>query len=43
LLEHGWDQADAVAQHLAARGFGDVTLQRDLAGRARASGGRWPA
>jgi release factor glutamine methyltransferase len=43
LLEHGWDQADAVAQHLAARGFSDVTLQRDLAGRARASGGRWPA
>jgi release factor glutamine methyltransferase len=42
LLEHGWDQADAVAQHLAARGFADVTLRRDLAGRARASGGRWP-
>ena len=41
LLEHGWDQADAVAQHLAARGFTDVTLRRDLAGRPRASGGRW--
>jgi release factor glutamine methyltransferase len=41
LLEHGWDQADAVAQQLAARGFADVTLKRDLAGRARASGGRW--
>ncbi|RZJ05882.1 MAG: peptide chain release factor N(5)-glutamine methyltransferase, partial [Rubrivivax sp.] len=42
LLEHGWDQADAVAQHLDARGFADVTLRRDLAGRPRASGGRWP-
>jgi release factor glutamine methyltransferase len=42
LLEHGWDQADAVAQQLRARNFGDVGLRRDLAGRARASGGRWP-
>jgi release factor glutamine methyltransferase len=41
LLEHGWDQADAVAQHLTDRGFADVTLKRDLAGRPRASGGRW--
>lgn len=41
LLEHGWDQADAVAQHLAARKFEDVGLRRDLGGRARASGGRW--
>jgi len=43
LLEHGWDQADAVAQHLARRGFAETTLRRDLAGRARASGGRWLA
>ncbi|MBI3345826.1 MAG: peptide chain release factor N(5)-glutamine methyltransferase [Burkholderiales bacterium] len=42
LLEHGWDQADAVAQQLTARGFAEVQLRRDLAGRARASGGRWP-
>lgn len=42
LLEHGWDQADAVAQHLTARGFGGASLRRDLAGRPRASGGRWP-
>lgn len=42
LLEHGWDQADAVAQHLARRGFASVSLRRDLAGRSRASGGRWP-
>lgn len=42
LLEHGWDQADVVAQQLAARGFAEATLRRDLAGRPRASGGRWP-
>jgi len=41
LLEHGWDQADAVAQHLAVSNFGDISLRRDLGGRARASGGRW--
>jgi release factor glutamine methyltransferase len=40
LLEHGWDQADAVAQHLAAGGFAELCLRRDRAGRARASGGR---
>ncbi|CAM4057505.1 peptide chain release factor N(5)-glutamine methyltransferase [Roseateles saccharophilus] len=43
LLEHGWDQADAVAQQLAARKFEAARLRRDLAGRARASGGRWAA
>ncbi|MFX8297247.1 peptide chain release factor N(5)-glutamine methyltransferase, partial [Acinetobacter baumannii] len=42
LLEHGWDQADPVAQRLASRGFADVSLHRDLAGRPRVSGGRWP-
>jgi len=41
LLEHGWDQGDAVAQQLVACGFADVTLRRDRAGRARASGGCW--
>lgn len=43
LLEHGWDQADVVAQQLARRGFAEPTLRRDLADRPRASGGRWPA
>ena len=43
LLEHGWDQADAVAQHLAMRGFAEISLRRDLAGRPRATGGRWQA
>lgn len=42
LLEHGWDQAQPVAQALTARGFADASLRRDIAGRARASGGRWP-
>ncbi|PTT82300.1 hypothetical protein DBR42_17075 [Pelomonas sp. HMWF004] len=42
LLEHGWDQAEAVAQRLAARGFTACALRRDLAGRPRASGGCWP-
>lgn len=42
LLEHGWDQADVVAQQLTGRGFAEVGLRRDLAGRPRASGGRWP-
>jgi len=41
LLEHGWDQADAVAQQLAHSGYTDVCLRRDLAGRPRATGGRW--
>jgi release factor glutamine methyltransferase len=42
LLEHGWDQAAAVAQRLALRDFVDTGLRLDLAGRARASGGRLP-
>ncbi|MFG6441495.1 peptide chain release factor N(5)-glutamine methyltransferase [Roseateles sp. LKC17W] len=41
LMEHGWDQADAIAARLAAQGLAHVTLRRDLAGRARASGGCW--
>ncbi len=41
LLEHGWDQADAVASLLQERGFGDVSLRHDLGGQPRASGGRW--
>lgn len=40
LLEHGWDQAAAVAALLEAAGFDDVFLARDLAGHARVSGGR---
>jgi release factor glutamine methyltransferase len=40
LLEHGWDQADAVCALLAGAGFSEVQCRRDLAGIARCSGGR---
>lgn len=43
LMEHGWDQADTLAARLAEGRFTEVALRRDLGGRARASGGRWPA
>jgi release factor glutamine methyltransferase len=42
-LEHGHDQAVAVAQRLVERGFVDVRSRRDLAGRWRCTGGRWIA
>jgi release factor glutamine methyltransferase len=41
LLEHGWDQAEAVRGLLTAAGFGAVHSRRDLAGVERCSGGRW--
>ena len=40
LLEHGWDQGEAVGRLLAEAGFGEVFIARDLAGRARIGGGR---
>ena len=40
LLEHGFDQADAVREHLRHVGFGSVTTRVDLAGQPRVSGGR---
>ena len=39
LLEHGFDQADAVRSLLCASGFADVQSRDDLAGIARCSGG----
>jgi release factor glutamine methyltransferase len=39
LLEHGYDQAEAVRALLAARGLQDVQSWRDLAGIERVSGG----
>ena len=42
LLEHGYDQADAVCALLQSAGFADVQSRHDLAGIARCSGGRWP-
>ncbi len=42
LLEHGYDQAQAVRALLQARGFSEVQSWRDLAGIERVSGGRLP-
>jgi release factor glutamine methyltransferase len=42
LFEHGHDQADAVAQLLAQRGFASVQSRKDLAGHLRCTGGQWP-
>jgi release factor glutamine methyltransferase len=41
-FEHGFDQAAAVAQLLAAAGFVAIEQHRDLAGIVRVSGGRQP-
>lgn len=41
LLEHGYDQGDAVAKLLHARGFSDVAHRRDLSDHVRCTGGRW--
>lgn len=43
LLEHGWDQADAVRLLLARHGLVDACTRRDLAGHERCSGARRPA
>lgn len=42
LLEHGYDQAQAVRELLEQRGFAEVQSRADLAGIPRCSGGRWP-
>lgn len=41
LMEHGWDQAAAVADLMTSAGFSGVTHKADLAGHARCTGGRW--
>lgn len=41
LLEHGWQQAEAVRELLEATGFVEVVSRRDLGGHERISGGRW--
>ena len=43
LLEHGYDQADAVANLLLCNGFGKVRALRDLAGQERVSFGEFGA
>ncbi|MBN8488085.1 MAG: peptide chain release factor N(5)-glutamine methyltransferase [Burkholderiales bacterium] len=42
LLEHGWDQAEAVRALLSSHGLVEVQSRRDLAGHVRCSGGCWP-
>lgn len=42
LIEHGWDQAPAVATLLQAAGFTQVQHRQDLAGIARCTGGQSP-
>jgi release factor glutamine methyltransferase len=42
LIEHGWDQAEAVHALLHAGGFDEVQSRHDLGGHARCSGGRRP-
>jgi release factor glutamine methyltransferase len=42
LLEHGYDQAEAVHGLLATAGFAEIAQYRDLAGVVRVSGGRRP-
>jgi len=42
LMEHGYDQAEAVRELLAANGFAAVQSWKDLAGMERVSGGIFP-
>ena len=42
LLEHGYDQAPAVRELLAAQGFTEVASRKDLGGHERISLGRLP-
>lgn len=42
LLEHGYDQAEAVTDLLLAQGFENVQSRNDLAGIARCTGGQKP-
>jgi release factor glutamine methyltransferase len=42
LLEHGFDQAEAVRELLSAQGFVTVESRRDLGGHQRISLGQWP-
>lgn len=42
LLEHGWDQAQAVQQLLREAGFTEVHSRQDLAGIERCTGGQIP-
>jgi release factor glutamine methyltransferase len=41
LLEHGFEQAQAVAALLQQQGFAQISHRADLAGHLRCTGGRW--
>jgi release factor glutamine methyltransferase len=41
LLEHGWDQADAVQALLSDYRFDKITTRQDLGGQERCTGARW--
>ncbi|MEZ5573614.1 MAG: peptide chain release factor N(5)-glutamine methyltransferase [Halioglobus sp.] len=43
LLEHGFDQAEAVRNMLSAAGFEQVSTRHDMAGHERITGGCWHA
>lgn len=42
LLEHGWQQGEAVRQRLTAAGYYDIATHRDYGGNERVSEGRLP-
>jgi release factor glutamine methyltransferase len=42
LLEHGYDQAEPVAQMFGSHGYVSISQRRDLAGQWRCTGGCWP-
>lgn len=42
LLEHGYDQAEAVRTLLATAGYQNMASRRDLGGHERCTGGQWP-
>ncbi len=42
LLEHGYDQADALAGILAGFGYAEIVHHRDLQGHRRATAASWP-
>ncbi|MBI5259678.1 MAG: peptide chain release factor N(5)-glutamine methyltransferase [Burkholderiales bacterium] len=41
LIEHGWDQAEAVQSLLVQAGFAAVQTRHDIEHRPRCTGGRW--
>ena len=41
LLEHGWDQASAVAALLVQAGFAQINTRNDIEARPRCTGGCW--